>query len=341
MVTISCHNAQQNPEQSFDERIIAICSPSVRNILQAITPGRMGEIQELRLRQDRPLGVLLGDRDCFFTPKGELTSNPSAAYQITKSDIERVFQNISRHSVYALEEELRNGYVTVAGGHRIGFTGEAVLVNGRIKNLKNISCINIRISREIKGCADQVIPWIIDKDLKTVYHTLIISPPKCGKTTLLRDIIRQLSNGIPSLGFQGVNVGVVDERSELAACYLGVPQNDIGMRSDVLDKCPKAEGMYMLVRAMAPQVIASDEIGMAQDTSAIQEVLNAGIKMITSVHGKDMEDIQRRPVLKEIMTLRLFERLIILGRSAGAGTLEAVVEGRTDKYLFRRRPKQE
>ena len=341
MVTVSCHNSPQKVEQPFDERIITICSPSVRNILQAMAPGRMGEIQELRLRQDRPLGVLLGDRDCFFTPKGELTSNPAAAYQITKSDIERVFQNISRHSVYALEEELRNGYVTVSGGHRIGFTGEAVLVNGRIKNLKNISCINIRISREIKGCADQVISWIIDKDLKAVYHTLIISPPKCGKTTLLRDIIRQLSNGIPSLGFQGVNVGVVDERSELAACYLGVPQNDIGMRSDVLDKCPKAEGMYMLVRAMAPQVIASDEIGMTQDASAIQEVLNAGIKMITSVHGKDMEDIQRRPVLRELMALRLFERLIILGRSAGAGTLEAVVDGRTGKHLFRRRPKQE
>lgn len=323
-----------NNGQVMDERILFICPLSVREALNAADPALVGQIQELRLRQNRPLGVMLDQRDFFMTRRGEMTTDPLEAYKVTSNDIERVFQNISRHSVYALEEELRNGYVTVPGGHRIGFTGEAVLVNGGVKNLKHISCINIRVSREIKGCADKVIPWMVDKYLKTVFHTLIISPPKCGKTTLLRDIVRQISNGVPALGLPGMNVGVVDERSELAACYLGVPQNDVGNRTDVLDKCPKAEGMYMLVRSMAPQVIASDELGHQGDISALQEVLNAGIRLITSVHGSSVEDIQKRPVLREIMSLRLFQRFIILGRSKGAGTLEAVLDDQ-GRYLFR------
>ena len=327
---------RQSVEAVIEEQLGAVCPPVLKTILMKIPSGYFPRIQELRLRQDRPLGVLLDNGDAFLTGNGELTLEPGAAYYISKGEIDRVFQNITRHSVYALEEELRNGYVTVSGGHRIGFTGEAVVANGKVKTLKNISSVNIRVGREVKGCADKVLPWLINKEMNTVMHTLIISPPKCGKTTLLRDIIRQLSNGIPRLGFQGVNVGVVDERSELASCYLGLPQKDIGVRSDVLDRCPKAEGMYMLVRAMSPQVIATDEIGRGEDVAAVEEVLNAGIKLITSVHGADAEDISRRPVLRKIMNLKLFERLIILSRSEGVGTLETVVEGRSGKNLFQR-----
>ncbi|MGI6554036.1 MAG: stage III sporulation protein AA [Bacillota bacterium] len=314
-----------------------VCPSILKELLMKMAPEQRNQVQELRLRQDRPLSILLGQRECFLTVKGEPTFDPLAGYYVTRADIERVFQSITRNSVYALEEELRNGYVTIAGGHRIGFTGEAVVVGGKVKNLKNITCLNIRIGREVKGCADKVLPWIINRQTNAVMHTLIISPPKCGKTTLLRDIIRQLSNGIPKLGFPGVNVGVVDERSELASCYMGLPQKEIGIRSDVLDKCPKAEGMYMLVRSMSPQVIATDEIGRREDVAAVQEVLNAGIKLITSVHGANLEDIKRRPVMKEIMAMQLFERLIVLGRSQGVGTLEEVIDGTTGKSLFQRR----
>jgi stage III sporulation protein AA len=337
MISLSLKETEKSSGCSIDAVLAVVCPSILKELLMKMAPEQRNQVQELRLRQDRPLSILLGQRECFLTVKGELTFDPLAGYYVNRGDIERVFQNITRNSVYALEEELRNGYVTIAGGHRIGFTGEAVVVGGKVKNLKNITCLNIRIGREVKGCADKVLPWIINRQTNAVMHTLIISPPKCGKTTLLRDIIRQLSNGIPKLGFPGVNVGVVDERSELASCYMGLPQKEIGIRSDVLDKCPKAEGMYMLVRSMSPQVIATDEIGRREDVAAVQEVLNAGIKLITSVHGANLEDIKRRPVMKEIMAMQLFERLIVLGRSQGVGTLEEVIDGTTGKSLFQRR----
>jgi stage III sporulation protein AA len=337
MISLSLKETEKSSGCSIDAVLAVVCPSILKELLMKMSPEQRNQVQELRLRQDRPLSILLGQKECFLTVKGELTFDPLAGYYVNRGDIERVFQNITRNSVYALEEELRNGYVTIAGGHRIGFTGEAVVVGGKVKNLKNITCLNIRIGREVKGCADKVLPWIISRQTNAVMHTLIISPPKCGKTTLLRDIIRQLSNGIPKLGFPGVNVGVVDERSELASCYMGLPQKEIGIRSDVLDKCPKAEGMYMLVRSMSPQVIATDEIGRREDVAAVQEVLNAGIKLITSVHGANPEDIKRRPVMKEIMAMQLFERLIVLGRSQGVGTLEEVIDGTTGKSLFQRR----
>lgn len=334
MNSISLTNSRRDAVSRITEQLGSICPPALKTILVKMPSGYCENIQEFRLRQDRPLTALINDCDYFVAPTGDITPDPAHAYSVSKSDIERVFQNITRHSVYALEEEMRNGYVTVNGGHRIGFTGEAIVLNGKVKTLKNISCVNIRIAREVKGCADKILPLIINKQTNTVMHTLIISPPKCGKTTLLRDIIRQLSNGIPALNFKGVNVGVVDERSELAGCYLGLPQKDIGLRSDILDRCPKAEGMYMLVRAMSPNVIATDEIGRVEDVDAIQEVLNAGIKLITSVHGADEEEIKRRPVMREIMKMHMFERLIVLGRSNGVGTVEAVIDGNCGKLLF-------
>ncbi|NLK00446.1 MAG: stage III sporulation protein AA, partial [Clostridia bacterium] len=275
------------------------------------------------------INIQCREGEYFATASGEITDNHLAAYRVDRDDVQRIFQNITRNSVYALDEELRNGYITIPGGHRVGFTGEAVLAKGRLQSLKNISFINIRVSREVRGCADTVMPFLIDPSLNNPYHTLIISPPKCGKTTLLRDIIRQLSNGIHSLGFSGINVGLVDERSEIAACHHGLPQNDVGVRTDVLDKCPKAEGMYMLVRSMAPQVIATDELGKSEDIPAVEEAINAGIKLITTVHGTDVEDIMKRPVLKKLLQEKLFERILILSRRRGAGTIEAVVDGRS------------
>lgn len=160
--------------------------------------------------------------------------------------------------------------------------------------MKYISSINIRVSHEVLDCANKIFPYITYN--KQMYHTLIISPPRCGKTTLLRDVIRQISDG--NRWIKGCTVGVVDERSELGGCYLGVIQNNLGMRTDILDRCPKADGMIMLIRSMAPQVVAVDEIGAKEDVHAIEYAMHCGCKMLATAHGDSMEEICKNLFLK-------------------------------------------
>ena len=192
--------------------------------------------------------------------------------------------------------------------------GQAVMDNKSIKSVKHISFINIRIAHQIKGCANEVLPYIYNDE--RVLHTLIISPPGGGKTTLLRDMVRCISDGNGIC--KGMNVGVVDERSEIAACYMGVPQNDVGIRTDILDACPKAEGMLMMLRSMNPKVIAVDEIGGREDIDVISYVINSGCSILATVHGYSIDDIRTKPVLRKLVDEKAFERYIVLdGRHRG------------------------
>ncbi|WP_051688142.1 stage III sporulation protein AA [Desulfofalx alkaliphila] len=300
-------------------------------ILQ-LPPDIFTAIEEIRVRHGRPLILGLNHKDAFLHRQGGLADRPSQAYVVSDDDLRRTTQLISNSSIYALEEELKNGYITLAGGHRVGITGKVVTEKGGVKTMKYISGINIRVSRQVLGAADGVIKHLLSPK-GMVYHTMLISPPRCGKTTLLRDIVRQLSNGIPSLGFGGINVGVVDERSEIAGCYQGVPQLDVGIRTDVLDACPKAAGMMMLLRSMSPGLIATDEIGRSEDVAAVEEVLNAGIKVLTTAHGSSIEELKRRPALSRLLSLGLIERYVILGRSRGVGTVEQVIDGISRRTL--------
>ena len=163
---------------------------------------------------------------------------------------------------------------------------------------------------------------------------MILSPPQMGKTTLIRDLARQLSNGFP--GFSGVKVGIVDERSEIAGCYQGIPQNDVGVRTDILDGCPKATGIIMLIRSMSPNVIITDEIGKPKDVMAIEDALNAGITIITTAHSHGLEDARRRPILKSLLENNVFQRIMVLGNSLGTGTLEKVYDLIEGKELLDR-----
>ena len=186
---------------------------------------------------------------------------------------------------------------------------------------RQISCINIRFAHQITGCADMVIPYVTEDG--KLCHTLIISPPGCGKTTLLRDLVRQISDGWET--FPGNTVGVVDERSEIGGSYQGIPQNDVGIRTDVLDCCSKAEGMVMLLRSMAPQVIAVDEIGNYEDIRAIEMTLNSGCKLLATVHGSSIDEIRKKPLLERLIKEHVFERYIILQKET-AGKIGKVRE---------------
>lgn len=298
-----------------EDRILNVLPRRIRMILMQ-EELEYAHLQEIKLRVEKPLLLLYRGGELIL---GRQRGQP---YYVTKEDVREMMEYVSNYSLYAYEEEMKQGFITIEGGHRIGMTGQAIVERGKVKNLKHISSINMRLSHEIIGCADEVFPYITHN--RNLYHTLVVSPPRCGKTTLLRDMIRQISSGNAYLN--GMSVGVVDERSEIGGCYMGVAQNDLGMRTDVLDGCPKAEGMIMLIRSMGPQVIAVDEIGGAEDISAIAYAMHCGCKMIATVHGQSMEELRRKPILEQMIKEKRFERYILLSNEQKVGKVVQILD---------------
>ncbi len=305
------------------DEIIRIFAREIRQILQR-AEADFDRVQEIRLRVGAPLLIVYKNREYYVSRSGSLHIGGRDVHVVTRDELRETMEYISSYSLYAFEEELRQGFITIQGGHRVGVAGRTVVEDNHVRAMKYISCINVRLSHQIPGCADGVMPYLYDGPGGQVWHTLIVSPPRCGKTTLLRDIIRQLSTG--SQGHEGVTVGVVDERSELGACHQGVPQNDLGIRTDILDCCPKARGMMMLIRTMSPQVIAVDEIGSQEDLEAIEYVMNCGCRLAATVHGSSMDDIRQKPFLGEMVRAGIFQRYIVLSGGGQAGRVQGIFD---------------
>ncbi|MEL7657037.1 MAG: stage III sporulation protein AA, partial [Bacillota bacterium] len=238
--------------------------------------------------------------------------------------INNIFNSLLNYSAYAYQEELANGYITIEGGHRVGICGRTVMENGRVKTIKDISSINIRRSREIIGVSDPCMGYLT-KGKHHIYNTIIVSPPKCGKTTLLRDMVRNFS----TLGFQ---VGVCDERSEISGMYNGLPSYNLGGRTDILDGCPKDKGMIMLIRSMSPDLIATDEIGKKEDCHAIEAAVCAGISLLTTIHGSSYEDVINSGI-GEMVEKGVFERLIFLSNVPAIGSISAIRDWRNQNVI--------
>lgn len=263
-------------------------------------PKALNDLQEIRLRADRPIILKLREKDLILQ------------YNISQSELLGTMERLCENSIYAYKNQICEGFITVKGGHRVGLTGSCVIENGKITNVKYISSLNFRIAREVKNCSTRVLREIIDIENGTIYNSIIVGPPGRGKTTILRDIVRILSNGIDEIKFKGKNCGVVDERGELAAMYKGVPQNDVGIRTDVIENVNKNKGIHMLIRTMSPEIVACDEIGSKEDVEAIHYALYSGVKGIFTMHGKNIEDIKNNKQIYELIENREIQKVIFL-----------------------------
>ncbi len=277
----------------------------IRSRLEKISLLEGIEIEEVRLRANAPLTIGVWGESCFITPTGGVTNHENDAYRVTKEELQGAFFAVCENSVYAHMEELRQGFITLKGGHRVGICGRTICENGEIKTFREVSSLNFRIARQIIGIADSVIDMIIEGS--RVDSTLIISPPQMGKTTLLRDLTRQISN-------RGFKTAVADDRGEIGAMYGGVPENDVGAQTDIIDNAPKGQAILMLLRTMSPRVIISDEIAAKEDADAICLAHGTGVSVIATTHGESLAEVKKRLVLKPLFEMGVFKKAIIIER---------------------------
>lgn len=289
-------------------------------ILDEINKYKDEKIQEIRIKIEKPI--------ILYTDRGEIILSNN----VTKEDFKFIIQRISNYSIYAYEEEIKQGFITLKGGHRVGIAGECVMENNKIKTIKNISSLNIRVSKEVIGCSKDVLKYIVSNNI--IKNTLIISPPKCGKTTILRDITRVLSSGSLKENLTGKKVVVIDERSEIGASYNGIPQMNLGIRTDVLDNCLKREGMLMAIRSLSPDVLICDEIGTKEDIDALNTAFNSGVNIVVTVHGSSLGDIKKRRTFDDFLLSGIIERIIVLSNRLGVGTIENIYSIKRDGEII-------
>lgn len=300
----------------LDRDILSLFSRKIRQMVNSHFQNHEAQletVQEIRLRKGLPVCVVYSGGDALLSGQ---------EFSVSDEDIDKTLALVTDSSYYALENEFANGYITIPGGHRVGLAGQVVTWADGTTRLREISGFNFRVARQVKGIAEKVVPKLMkDGQLSS---TLIVSPPGAGKTTLLRDLCRVSSQGLPSLGLRASQVGIVDERSEIAACFKGVPQHDVGPRTDVLDRCPKAKGMVMLLRSMGPDLIATDEIGGEDDAEAVKVALAGGVVVLASCHGDSIDHVKKRPYASWIVEKRYFEKAVVLSGRLGPGTLEYI-----------------
>ncbi|PSL43186.1 stage III sporulation protein AA [Salsuginibacillus halophilus] len=263
--------------------------------------------EEIRLRVGRAVEVSTGRASCFLSPEAG-----DACF--TAQDAAETLERLSRHSVYAYEDEIRQGFITLPGGHRVGLCGRTSVTGGRVETIRNVSSFNIRAAKDLVGISRPLHAYLFDD---AWLNTLIIGPPASGKTSLLRDLARSASVGMNQPYALPHKVGIVDERSEIAASVHGVPSFQFGERVDVLDRCPKAEGMMMMIRSMSPEVLVVDEIGSEADAKAVTEALQAGIRVFSSAHGASLQDARNRLMLESLFSRGAFERYVVLSNTRG------------------------
>lgn len=307
---------QYDPQKRYDHALSRVC-PSLRNILLQIPDRVKQDAQEIRLRVGRPVMIIGSLQNYFVTERAAVISvMRSDLLSATLEQLDETFQAMCGYSVYSYQNDIKNGFLTIQGGHRVGLCGTAVFHNGEIAGIRNISSMNIRISRQISGAADQLL-----RQLQGDVEGLLLAGAPCsGKTTILRDLARQLS-----IGKNGPfrKVVVVDERGELGGVCGGLCHNDLGL-SDVLNGYPKGEGILRAVRCLSPDVIICDEVGNLADISAIEEGLNAGAAMIASIHAGSLQELKRRKQAQRLLETGAFSQVALLETGRTPGKIQGI-----------------
>lgn len=303
--------------------ILKLLSSNLKNIVSKQSLLLGSDTVEIRLRINS-LILIKKIKSTFF-----LDDN----YRVSKRDIDDTVANLTKNSIHAFEKEIKSGYITIEGGHRVGLGGDCIYEGENFKGFKNITSLNIRIAREYPGCSENYIKFFISSS-KNIYNTLIIGPPLSGKTTFIRDLCRNLSDGTNSPYFEGCDVTLIDERGEISAIYNGVPQMYVGCRTDILSYCMKKEGFVMGIRALSPRVIVSDELGSKDDFEVLQYALKSGVNIITTAHGFSLEDVKKNLYLKTIIDNGFFDRAIILKNSKRPCVIKEVYDFERNRVIF-------
>ena len=274
------------------------CLPT--QLAKLILEHNIQKLEEIRIRANKPVILKLGQVEIVLS------------YTITTNEIIGILQNICNNSIYTYQNQICNGFITLPGGNRVGIAGNVVIKDGQVSNISYIYSLNFRISHQINGASDNILKYVLDTENNTIFNTLIVSPPGAGKTTIIRDLAKRISNGINEINFRGLDVSIIDERGEIAAMTKGITFNDVGIRTDVLDNVPKSIGIRMAVRSMAPKVIIADEIGNKDDVNIINYAICSGVKCIFTAHGSNMEDLLKNNEINKIINLQLFSKIIFL-----------------------------
>lgn len=303
--------------------ILKFFSSNIKNIVSKQSLLLGSDTVEIRLRINSPIIIKKIKSDFFLDD----------SYRISKRDIDETVSNLTRNSIHAFEKEIRSGYITIEGGHRVGIGGDCIYEGNIFKGFKNITSLNIRIAREYPGCSESYIKYFIGSS-KNIYNTLIIGPPLSGKTTFIRDLCTNLSDGTKKPYYEGCDITLIDERGEISAVYNGIPQMYVGNRTDVLSYCMKREGFVMGIRALSPKIIISDELGSRDDFEILQYALKSGVNIIATAHGFSLEDVKKNLYMKTIIDNNFFDRAVILKNSKKPCVVKEVFDFEKDRVIF-------
>ncbi|WP_404452982.1 stage III sporulation protein AA [Virgibacillus necropolis] len=303
------------------DEILRLFPDSIKEAIQRKVQNRWSELQEIRFRLNQPIELIYGTKIEWIYH--DIPDSQDGIF---------VLNQLSHFSLYRMEDELREGYITIEGGHRVGLAGKVNTLGGTVKAIQHITFFNIRIAKQKLNVASPIIPYLYKEQYM---NTLFIGSPQTGKTTLIRDVVRLIATGWKDIPAK--KVAVIDERSEIGGSIKGVPQHNVGIRTDLMDACPKAEGMMMMIRSMSPDVLVVDEIGSDKDVQALMEAILAGVVVICSVHGQTLQEIKKRPSLQQLFQQDVFKRFVLLEKQQQPGFVKSIYDQNGINILQKKR----